>query len=447
MPDVASIHEVPIGSGGTVSTPHSVAVGNFGYVWVTTSNKRVFRVHPGRDGIPGAQTAIGHAGIPELTAGVMKDPGSDQQRIWFAAPVRQDPIVSMETVGSFPTHIFPLEDNAKAESIKLRTTNTGSPGTPVNAYSLLFAEPENKYIGIIAIPSVDGQINRLPVAQDTWLWDVAVTTAPDGKTHTYWATGQKRTSTPVRSENGLYRRLPGQMAWERVEVLRGPEHKPCYIIADTEAVWLTTKNPNMVIRISLNEMEVKSQELGTAAPEQLAFGKEGQVWVASSAGLHEFDAHLSGPGPVEPLPHGGGAKGLCVGRNGELWYTNPTRKTLGCYIPLPPPFGAATLSGRTQVVSHGATQVQMKDVVERPLVAEYVANGRPIPGIPLTCRVQAQGARFDDGAQERVLLTDQRGQVVLPDVVAGDVEETAVLSVGLGSSEPHAATTLEITPA
>ncbi len=445
MPDVASIQEVPIGNGTTASTPHSVAVGNFGYVWVTTGNKRVFRVHPAT---PTSQTPISHAGIPDLTAGVMKDPGSDQQRIWFAAPVRQDPIVSMETVGQFPTRIFPLEANAKAESIKLRTTNIGSEGTPVNAYSLLFAEPENKYIGILAIPSQDGQIDRLPVAQDTWLWDVAVTTAPGGKLHTYWATGQKRTATPVRSENGLYRRLPGQMAWERIEVLRGPEHKPCYIIADTEAVWLTTKTPNMVIRISLDgDMSVKAEDLGTAAPEQLAFGTEGQVWVASSAGLHEFDARLSGPGSLVSLPSGGGAKGLCVGRNGELWYTNPTRKTLGSYTPPPPPFGAATLSGRTQVVSHGAAQVQMKDVVERPLVAEYVANGRPIPGIPLTCRVQAQGARFDDGAQERVLLTDQRGRVVLPDVVAGDVEETAVLSVGLGSSEPHAATTLEITPA
>ncbi|MBB4895871.1 streptogramin lyase [Streptomyces olivoverticillatus] len=421
-----------------------MAVGNFGYVWVTTSNKRVFRIHPGT---PTSQTAIGHAGIHDLTAGVMKDPGPDQKKIWFAAPVRQDPIVSMVTEGSFPTTVFPLEPNAKAESIKLRTTNIGTPGTPVNAYSLLFAEPENKYIGAIAIPSVAGEIVRMPVAQETWLWDVAVTTAADGKTHTYWATGQKRTSNPVRPENGLYRRSPGQMAWERIEVLRGPDHKPCYIIADTEAVWLTTQNPNMVIRISLADMTVKNEELGTAAPEQLAFGKEGQVWVASSAGLHEFDARLSGPGSLQGLPHGGGAKGLCVGTNGELWYTNPTRKSLGCYTPPPPPFGAATLSGRTQVVSHGATQVQMKDVVERPLVAEYVANGRPIPGIPLTCRVEAQGARFDDGAQERVLLTDQRGQVVLPDVVAGDVEETAVLSVGLGSSEPHAATTLEITPA
>ncbi|GAA3037193.1 hypothetical protein GCM10020000_13770 [Streptomyces olivoverticillatus] len=243
----------------------------------------------------------------------------------------------MVTEGSFPTTVFPLEPNAKAESIKLRTTNIGTPGTPVNAYSLLFAEPENKYIGAIAIPSVAGEIVRMPVAQETWLWDVAVTTAADGKTHTYWATGQKRTSNPVRPENGLYRRSPGQMAWERIEVLRGPDHKPCYIIADTEAVWLTTQNPNMVIRISLADMTVKNEELGTAAPEQLAFGKEGQVWVASSAGLHEFDARLSGPGSLQGLPHGGGAKGLCVGTNGELWYTNPTRKSLGCYTPPPPP--------------------------------------------------------------------------------------------------------------
>ncbi|MFF4160053.1 hypothetical protein [Streptomyces sp. NPDC001678] len=419
-----------------------MAVGNHGYVWVTTSNKRVFRVHPAT---PTSQTPISHAGIPDRTAGVMKDPGPDQRRIWFAAPVVQDPIVSMETVGQFPTTIFPLEANAQAESIKLRTHNAGGSGTPDNKYSLVFAEPVNKYIGILAIPSHDGQIDRLPVAQDTWLWDVAVATASDGKTHTYWATGQKRTSTPVRSENGLYRRLPGQMSWERIEVLRGPDHKPLYIIADTEAVYLTTQGPNMVIRISLTDMSVRSQEMGSAAPQQLAFGTEGQVWVASSEGLHEFDAGLTGPGSVVNLPNGGGAKGLCVGKDGQLWYTNPTRKTLGSYTPPPPPFGAATLTGRTQVVAHGATEVRMKDHVERPLVAEYVAGGRPIPGIPLTARIQAEGATFDDGTQERVLLTDQRGRVVLPDVVAGGIEEKAVLSVGLGASEPHAATMMEIT--
>ncbi|WP_190130724.1 hypothetical protein [Streptomyces mashuensis] len=410
---------------------------------MTTDDKAIIRVHPGA---PGQQQTVNHSMIPQLTAGIIKDPDG-LQKVWFAAPAppeRQDPIVIMETTGNNAVTFYPLEDDAKAESIKLRTTNTGTPTTPVYEYSLLFAEPVHKYVGILT-PST-GLIDRMQVTQNTWLWDVAVTTAADGRTHTYWATGQSRTTSPVRTENGLYRRRHGEMTWESIGVLR-PGQRPFYVIADTTAVWLTATSPNQVIRFDLGSGTTRTVDLGTAVPQQLAFTATGELWVASSEGLHEFDKNLTGSGGLVRLPNGGGAKGLCVAADGKLWYTNPSKKTVGSYTVPPPPFGSASLMGRTQIVSQSESEVHMKDHVEQPLVAEYVANGRPIPNIPLTCRIDAEGAAFEDGTRERVILTDQRGRVALPAVVAGDVQEEAVLSVGLGDTEPHAAATLTITPA
>ncbi|MEU7164042.1 hypothetical protein AB0A70_05255 [Streptomyces morookaense] len=442
MPETSSIQEYSIGN----YRPHSLAQGNANYLWVTTSDKAIVRVHPGAGS---NQMVVNHSMIPQLSAGIIKDPDPRRlQRVWFAAPApprQQDPIVIMETTGTNPVTFYPLEDDAKAESIRLRTTNHGTTETPNYEYSLLFAEPEHKYVGILT-PAIGGHIDRMPVSQNTWLWDVTVTTAADERTHTYWATGQSRASNPVRTENGLYRRRPGDLQWERIEVLR-PNQKPFYVIADTTAVWLTATNPNQIIRLDLNNVTTRQQDLGTAVPQQLAFGPHGTVWVASSEGLHEFDKNLTGGGPLIRLPNGGGAKGLCVAADGKLWYTNPERKSIGCYDVPPPPYGAASLLGRTQFVYQGESEVRMKDQVAEPLVVDYVANGRPVPGIPLTCRIDAEGAAFEDGTHERVIITDQRGRVALPPVIAGDIQEEAIISVGLGDTEPHVATTLNITPA
>ncbi|WP_414170197.1 hypothetical protein ACMATS_34595 [Streptoverticillium reticulum] len=424
--------------------PHSLAQGNKNYLWVTTSDKAVIRVHPGAGN---QQLVVNHSAIPQLSAGIIKDPNG-LQRVWFAAPApprQQDPIVIMETTAGNPVTFYPLEDDAKAESIKLQTTNTGTVEAPNYEYSLLFAEPEHSYVGILT-PAIGGHIDRMPVSQSTWLWDVAVSTTSDGKTHTYWATGQTRASNPVRTENGLYRRRPGDTQWERIPVLPATQ-KPFYVIADTTAVWLTATNPNQVIRFDLNSGTTRTVNLGTAVPQQLTFGTLGDLWVASSAGLHEFDKNLTGPGSVVGLPNGGGAKGICIAADGKLWYTNPDRKSIGSYDVPPPPYGAASLMGRTQVVYQGESEVHVKDQVVHPLVVDYVANGRPVPGVPLTCRIDAEGAAFEDGTRERVIITDQRGRAALPPVIAGDIQEDAVISVGLGDTEPHAATTLNITPA
>ncbi|MDT0449594.1 hypothetical protein [Streptomyces hesseae] len=437
MPDPGTIQEYSIGN----YKPHSLAQGNARYLWVTTESKAIIRVNPNAGN---SQMVVNHSMIPQLSAGIIKDPDG-LQRVWFAAPAppaQEDPIVIMETTGMNPVQFFPLEADAKAESISLRTTNVGQPGTPIPEYSLVFAEPQHSYVGILT-PS-HGTIDRMPVSQSTWLWDVAVTTDSTGKIHTYWATGQTRTTNPVRSENGLYRRSPGAMAWESIGVLR-PGQKPYYVIADTTAVWLTATNPNQVIRFDLGTGTTRTADLGTAVPQQLAFSATGELWVAASDGLWQFDSRLHGNGTREPLPQGGGAKGLCVAADGKLWYTNPTRKTIGSYTVPPPPFGAPSLLGRTQVVAQGESEVHMKDEVAQPLVVEYVANGRPVPGIPLTCRIDAEGAAFVDGTHERVILTDQRGRVYLPAVIAGDVQEEAVISVGLGNTEPHTATTLTVT--
>ncbi|MFI9306698.1 hypothetical protein [Streptomyces triculaminicus] len=436
MAEIASIQEFNLNK-----TPHSVAVGNQRYLWITTSNKSVIKINPNE---PNSAQSI-PTGEYDLTAGVMKDPVSENQRIWMASPAKRDPILMMETYGNYPVTAYILEPDAQAESIKLRTTDKGTPGTPNISYSLLFAEPQHSYIGILPVPAQGGSYDKMPLGRNTWLWDVAVTTAEDGKTHTYWATGQKRTSSPVRNENGLYRRSPGQTAWEKIDILDSSEQKPFYIIADTEAVWLTATNPNQVIRWDLAEGTTRTVSLGDAVPQQLVFYTNDKVWVASSKGLHEIDRHQPGPGFTMDLPHGGGAKGLCVGTNGELWYTNPTNKSLGRYNVPPPPYGGASLVGRTQVVHQGESVVHMKDHVEQPLIAEYVSNGHPVPGIPLTCRIEADGATFDDGSKERVILTDQLGRVTVPPVSAGLIEEVAVLSVGLGNTEPHATTTLRIT--
>ncbi|MFG2181604.1 hypothetical protein ACGFLS_23190 [Streptomyces abikoensis] len=437
MSEPGTIQEYSIGN----YKPHSLAQGNARYLWVTTDDKAIIRVNPNAGN---SQQVVNHSMIPQLSAGIIKDPDG-LQRVWFAAPAppaKEDPIVIMETTGMNAVQFFPLEDDAKAESIKLRATNVGSDGTPVYEYSLIFAEPQHSYIGILT-PS-HGTIDRMPVSQSTWLWDVAVTTASDGKTHTYWATGQTRSTSPVRTENGLYRRSPGATAWERIEVLRGGQ-KPLYVIADTTAVWLTATNPNQVIRFDLGTGTARTADLGTAVPQQLALSPTGELWVASSEGLHEFDARLNTGGFLVRLPNGGGAKGICVAADGKLWYTNPTKKTVGSYTVPPPPYGAPSRLGRTQIVAQGESEVHMKDHVAHPLIAEYVANGHPVPGVPLTCRIDAEGAAFEDGTHERVIITDQRGRVALPAVIAGDVQEDAVISVGLGNTEPHAATTLTIT--
>lgn len=436
MPEIASMQEFSLNK-----TPHSVAVGNQRYLWITTSDKAVIKINPND---PNSAQSI-PTGEYDLTAGVMKDPVSENRRIWMASPAKRDPILMMETYGNYPVTAYILESDAQAQSIKLRTTDKGTPGTPNYTYSLLFAEPQHSYIGILPIPAQGGAYDQLPIGRSTWLWDVAVTTAADGKTHTYWATGQKQTSSPVRNENGLFRRSPGQTAWEKIDILDGPEQKPCYLIADTEAVWLTATNPNQVIRWNFEEGTARTVSLGDAVPQQLVFYTNDKVWVASSKGLHEIDRHQPGQGFTQPLPSGGGAKGLCVGTNGELWYTNPQNKSLGRYNVPPPPYGGASLIGRTQVVHQGETVAHMKDLVEQPLVVEYVSNGHPVPGIPLTCRIEADGATFDDGSKERVILTDQLGRVAVPSVSAGLIEEVAVLSVGLGNTEPHASTTLRIT--
>lgn len=427
--------------------PHSVGVGNAGKLWVTSDSKCVIRVNPAR---PGEMGYVNHSVMPQLSAGIMKDP-HNRSKMWFAAPApprAEDPIVEMDTTAGYPLRFFPLEDDAKAQSIALETRVTGSGGTKKTEYSLLFAEPEHSYVGILDIPeSGSGQIQRMTVEPSTWLWDVAVTSDEEQKKHTYWLTGQKRVNNPPRTVNGLFRREPGQHTWERIPPPRGNDQKPFYVKADTEAVWVTFTGPNQVGRFDLNRGTWITRDLGTAVPQQLAFTPNGEVWVTSSQGIHVFDSAMADEGFMVRLPNAGTAKGICVGSDGNIWYTNPTNKTLGRYLTSLAALGAPSLLGRTQVVSHSTSAVHAKEHVDRPLIAEYVAGGRPVPGIPLTCRVKAEGAAFDDGTQERIILTDQRGRVALPAVYAGEIEEEAVLSVGLGDTEPHAATLLHINPA
>ncbi|MER6048554.1 hypothetical protein K2224_38015 (plasmid) [Streptomyces sp. BHT-5-2] len=438
MADTANIQDFNLNL-----TPHSVAVGNQRYLWITTSNRSVVRVNPND---PNSRRVIPTLNY-DLTAGVMKDPVSENQRIWMASPDKVDPILMMETQGNFPITVYELEPrDGRAESIKLRTTDKGTEGKPNISYDLLFAEPIHNYVGILPIPAHGGTYAKMPVVHDTYLWDVAVATDPiDKKTHTYWATGQKRASNPTRTKNGVFRRSPGQTTWESVGILDGPEQKPFYIIADTEAVWFTATNPNQVIRWDIAEGLSTTVSLGDAVPQQLVFYTDDKVWVASSKGLHEIDRHQPSLESTIDLPHGKGAQGLCVGTNGELWYTSPGNKSFGKYVVPPPPYGGASLVGRTQVVYQGESVVHMKDHVQQPLIAEYISNGHPVPGIPLTCRIDADGATFDDGTRERVVLTDQLGRVAMPPVAAGLTEEVAILSIGLGNTEPHATTTLRIT--
>ncbi|MCQ8771277.1 hypothetical protein [Streptomyces telluris] len=437
---------------GTTFAPHSVGVGNAGKLWVTTSNTAttgsgcVVRVNPLR---PSELGRADHSHIPRLTAGIIKDP-LGAAKVWFAAPAppaQEDPIVSMLTTAGYPVTFYPLEADAKAESIELETTKVGGSGTPVYEYSLLFAEPVHKYVGVLPITqSGAGQVEKMSVEHNTWLWDVAVSTDVDGKTHTYWVTGQTN-SNPSRTMNGLFRRAPRQNNWEHIPLPGGPGQKPYYVKVDTEAVWVTATNPNQVLRLNLNTLRWKERNLNTAIPQELTFTPNGEVWVASSAGIHIFDGQMEEEGTIIHLPNGGKAKGICVGSDGNIWYTNPDRKTLGRYITGLPALGAPSRTGRTQVVSHTETVLHAKEHVDAPLVAEYVADGRPIPGIPLTCRIEAEGATFDDNTRERVILTDQRGRVCLPPVYAGDTEEEAILSVGLGGTEPHATTKLHVRPA
>ncbi|MFF4160050.1 hypothetical protein [Streptomyces sp. NPDC001678] len=434
MADAPLIEEFPLDE-----TPSSVAVGNLRYLWITAVNS-IFKVNP--NDLENAEP------IPpgRSTVGVIKDPESGNKRIWMAAG---NAILMMETYGRYPVTTYRLDESDRASTVTLLTTDEGGPGTPVDVHRLLFTGGQSS-IGVLPIPALGGSYSKILVGENTRIVDVTVTTVEDedGKkaAHTYWAISQKQAGDPDAIKNGLYRRLPEQTAWEKIDTLGISGQTPHHIIADTEAVWLTATNPNQVIRYSIADGHIKTVDLDDAVPGRLVFYADDTVWVASNKGLHEIDRHDPGTDRKVDLPKGGYVKDLCVGTNAELWYTNPENKSLGKYLPPPPPppGDGGSRIGRTQVVSQGESAVRVQGRVERPLVAEYVANGCPVPGIPLTCRIEAEGATFDDGSREQVILTNQLGRVTLPPVVAGPIEETAVLSAGLGDTEPHATTTLRI---
>ncbi|GAA3169937.1 MULTISPECIES: hypothetical protein [Streptomyces] len=427
--------------------PHSITIAPDNYLWVTTHDKALVRFNPID---PGSYHEV-ERDIPQLTAGIIPEPNPKRpdKHVWFASPANEqwvDPIYDFDVVKE-KFDKYDLDPKARAQTVSAVCIKDRN--TPTYSYHVAFAEPLAKQVGYIKFGEDGPTYFPLPKddAQfDTWLWSVAVSTNQDKSSYTFWATGRQwEDHTTKRTKNGLYTHSPREKGsrWQRIE-FQGDKQTPIHVITDSTYVWVGTTNPNTLCRYEIDEGRMKqSTKILPDEPRQLAFGPDGLIWVAGAQCIHRFkkDASVSYDSSVD-LPEGSEAEGLVVGsEKGQpvVWYTSPKSKKIGKYTMPPEP------SARTEVVLQAASSAPAGEMVEAPLVAEHTIGGDPTPGIPLTCRIVAEHAAFEDGSRECVVFTDSTGQVVFPRVQAGEVTEDIRLEVGYGTPEPENAVTLAVT--
>ncbi|GHC44430.1 hypothetical protein [Streptomyces cinnamoneus] len=430
--------------------PHSITVGPDGYLYVTTDDRCVVRVHPKN---PNTQTSL-TADVPLLSAGVLRDP-MGAKAIWFASPANTqeyDPIYEFGVAPWEYKKKHDLDPKERAQTITpLRLKVKDNPAT--YEHRVLFAAPMQKAVGYVKCGSKGANFHNLPRGAgeekfDTWPWSVAASLSEDKKKFTYWVTGRKWEHVPGnhRSINGVYYFTPGgEKKWDKVD-LDKKEQSPVHIITDSKYVWVGTENPNKIVRIDVDDKSTKStRDDLPGAPRQMIFGVDDCIWVAGKDKIYRFkkDDDIT-PDDSVKLPEGSEALGLCLGTvDGEpvVWYTNPTGKSIGRYVvPSPPdPPKAGTHAEDTLVES-----MAPGELCETPLTVRYMTDGNPIPNVPLTCRLIADEATFADGSREYVLHTDNAGRVVLPPVQAGDKAEQVRLEVAYGDTEPPTTATIRV---
>ncbi|GHF06775.1 hypothetical protein [Streptomyces morookaense] len=458
MQDSGEPEEYPLlkdGSGKGTVTPHSVAVGPDGYLWVTTHDSTLVQVNPSSL----ANQLKVTRDIRTLSAGIIPDPcpnrADGKKVVWFASPAHEqdyDPVIEYDIANQKRLNEFKLADDARAQTIAWLLLNTGTDEAPVWAYWIMFAEPVHTMVGYCdpedesstpgTYPFPDAKQN--PV-YDTWLWSVAVTAPKEAKSLkdcVYWATGQvSTTGNYERKTNSLYRYAPPHDDQPKpISLPGGSGQKPVHVVASPngDAVWVGAENPNQICRYDTELRSWTRRDIsGSGTPRQMMLGTDGNLWVACSNGIARFRTDKSItqlPGPA--LPSGGDAMGLCLDKHGNkwVWYTNPTNKSIGKY-PIPPDPGSA--GGKTQFMAQLVSETAPGRLTGMPGVVQYISKGLPIPGVPLTCRVVSEGGTtFIDGSTEILLTTDARGRAALPALRAGREEDQVVLEVGHGLSEP-----------
>ncbi|MEU6328566.1 hypothetical protein ABZ851_15020 [Streptomyces sp. NPDC047049] len=419
---------------------------------MTTSNNALIKVNPNG---PETQAPITRD-IPQYTAGLANDPDPTRDRkcIWFASPAGPqsiDPIYEFDVdEEEFRKH--DLEPDALAQTVSAFTVkDPGSPDDkPTYSHYIAFAEPKYSYVGHILVG--ERPVTKHPLPRDdanfsTYLWSVAVSVS--GDEYTYWATGRNRES---RSKNGLYTYTPRRHGskWERIELPHSGS--PIHVITDSTCVWFGSINPNKLNRYEIKENSITYSEYTLPdEPRQLLKGPDNMIWVAGGGHIHRFrtNREVKYVDSVALLS-GSEAEGLCLSpeqkdgngkliKNAEIWYTSPKSKKIGRYIvPAAPSFRL----GKTQLVSQPTDTVAPGELVPVPMVASYVSNAEPTPGIPLTCRVVSSDpdnstTAFADGTTECVIQTDTTGTGYFPPLRAGSTEEELELEISYsGTEEP-----------
>ncbi|MEV5238405.1 hypothetical protein AB0K89_04650 [Streptomyces cinnamoneus] len=451
------IEEFPIDQTGGTKVPHSITVGPNRWLWVTTDNNAIVQISRSD---PTAQTVHTDL-IPQYTAGIIKDP-TDRKVVWFASPAGPqdyDPIYEFDVDRRKVINKHNLQDDARAQTISsVRFKTSEDPSSPVKDY-ILFAEPVHTNVGFVEVGQDGANYHTIPTGTDefnTWLWSVAATVNdPDQPTkYTYWVTGQAH-DTPYRKTNGLYWFTPADEGaqWRRIPLPSGgsgsqvPIHVISGIIQEGTAknpyLWISARNPNQILRYDIRNRSWKTSSNINGEPRQLAFGPDGNIWVAGTDKIYCFEKDVSRPPlPTPALPSGSEAYGICIDENDQvIWYTNRKASKIGKY---PIPSGSKSFFGKTQMLVQPVKSITPGSVAEVPFIAEFMAAASPTPGIPLTCRIASQEATFLDGRRECVIETDWTGQVAFPAVQAGKVEEDVVLKIGWGDNEPPTSVILNV---
>ncbi|MFF4160035.1 hypothetical protein [Streptomyces sp. NPDC001678] len=466
MQDTGQPEEYPLLS-GTV-TPHSVTVGPDGYLWVTTHDSTLVQVNPKSIA---SQLKVTRDVRP-LSAGIIPDPCPDRKDgkkvVWFASPRYEqdyDPVIEYDIENQKRLNEFDLADDARAQTIASLLLNKGTPGTPDYVYWIMFAEPVHTLVGYCDPEDQSSKPQTYPFPNpqqdpvyDTWLWSVAVTAPESAKSLSecvYWATGQVSDTggsggTLKRKTNSLFRYAPAKDDKPApISLPGGKDQKPVHVVADPKggAIWVGTETPNQICRYDTELRSWRQRDIpGGGAPRQMMLGVDGNLWVACSNGISRFRTDVAiTPLPGPALPSGGDAMGLCVSKDGKwVWYTNPTNKSIGKY---PIPDDPSSAAGKTQFMSQLVGEAPSGRLTGKTGVVQYVSNGTPIPGVPLTCRVFSDGGTtFRDGSTEVLLTTDARGRAALPALLAGQEEEKVMVQVGYGDTETPAAISLRVRP-
>ncbi|MEU9564020.1 hypothetical protein AB0D16_18605 [Streptomyces sp. NPDC048161] len=427
-------------------TPRSVTLGADGYLWVTTDNQKLMRVKPDS---PTEQDSHQTAGT--LSAGILASPDGGKS-LWYASPAHAqdyDPIYEWDVDKCTEINKYPLADDARAQTISwavltkkvsaqadsdggeegqldpvLRAWTASPDGNgdlPEPIPYVFFAEPVHCQVGYVKVGE-SGPVNTHPLPRtadfDTWLWSVAVSVDRDTAKYTYWATGQKSTTTHFeRSKNGLYTFTPGSgKEWRRIQLRDSEDQVPIHVITDSQYVWVGTRSPNKLCRYDIDNESWTESDTLDFEPRQLAFGPDGNIWVAAAGAIYCFkkDDKVSRV-PSSYLPSGCGAEGLFVdAEKQQLWFTDPAKCSIGQYK-----ITVDTNAKLTEITKGVLTTAGKSSPVAVPMIAQYTISDQPTPGIPITCIIEGGDTQFPGGGRSRVVHTNQWGTALFPKFTTG----------------------------